>query len=77
MKFCKDCKHAAPDRFYNTPFLRRTTKDSWRFARCFHPSLVFKETNLVSGEIAVDYDTCSSKRRSGCGEDAKYFEPRE
>lgn len=62
LKFCKDCK-------YFTPHTEPST-DSFRYAKCAHPSVL----DLVSGEI-IRY--CSVNRDTGeCGTAAKLFEPK-
>lgn len=75
IKFCKDCKWCAP-RITGVFF---KTKD-YDYAKCSNLSLNKSKVDyLVSGDVKKNGCFCSSLRcRDGqCGQEAKYFEPKE
>jgi len=79
-KFCKDCRFFqlggnSIERFISPGY-------GVRFAICMHASALKHEVALteylVSGSFNnTDRFYCSSQRMSGCGHEAKYFEPKE
>jgi hypothetical protein len=73
-KYCKDCRFCKV-----TPISRLF--GIWTWAKCTHPNaakLSEKFEMLVSGrQNPLMYYYCSSQRMSGCGPEAKDFQPKE
>ncbi len=70
LKFCKDCRHCSV-----TPVGPESLQDPWLSARC---ARVPVKIDLVTGGAKDDDDArCSYQRIIGCGQSARYFEPKE
>jgi hypothetical protein len=70
-RFCKDCKHARPERQW-------LFWPDWNFAKCALATK-YGKADLVTGVVPVTVQGCGYERTQwgACNADAKLWEPRD
>ena len=67
-KFCKDCKHFTPN-----PHVSKASAEEYAFCERVALAVSFVTGSPQRSDTAM----CAIQRTSGCGPEARYFEPRE
>lgn len=70
MKFCKDCKYEKRDYMSYVPIIGQPFR---KFSKCGHPNFI--KIDRITGQYSYN-SFCSVLRIFECGEQAKYFEPK-
>lgn len=71
MKFCKDCKYCKKEK------ISIFSKPSLKFSKCEYENKNKPKIDKVTGEEIKEENFCYIYRSYNCGDEAKYFEPKE